>query len=285
MQKKIKYLRIIVSVALLTIASAYAAGVGAVFSIGLGWIESIQFIPTILILSVTTILFWIVVTFIFGRIYCSSVCPLGTLQDIFLRLPRMTSKMKARRPFRYSPGLTTLRLSMLIIVFGAIIAGITIPALILDPYAIFRKIINPLAAASASAFAVTLSTVLLIAWLAARKGRLWCNTMCPVGAILGVASRHAVFHFDINTDTCTNCRKCEYACKAQCINLDDHVVDGSRCINCFNCVSVCDDNSISYTTRNHRLALPMMQSLADGKKAKTALDIEKTTFSNNHSKQ
>lgn len=284
MQKKFKYLRIIVSVALLTIASAYAAGVGAVISIGLGWIESIQFIPTILILSVTTILFWIVVTFIFGRIYCSSVCPLGTLQDIFLRVPRMTAKMSNRRPFRYSPGLTTLRLSMLIIVFGALIAGITIPALILDPFAIFCKIINPLAAASASAFAVTLITVLLIAWLAARKGRLWCNTMCPVGAILGVVSRHSVFHFDINTDTCTNCRKCEYVCKAQCINLDDHVVDGSRCINCFNCVAVCDDNSISYTTRNHRLALPMMQSLED-KKAKTALDIEKTSFSNNHSKQ
>ncbi|MDE7092867.1 MAG: 4Fe-4S binding protein, partial [Muribaculaceae bacterium] len=261
MQKYLKYLRIIVSVALLIISSAFAAGIGAVFSIELGWIERIQFIPAILFISVTTVLLWIVVTFVFGRVYCSSVCPLGTLQDIFLRIPRLTRKMRYRNVFRYTPGVSTLRMSMLIVVFGTLVVGVTIAVRVLDPYTIFTRIFSPLVAASAVSFTIAISILVLIAWLSARRGRLWCNTICPVGAVLGVVSGRSLYHFDINTDTCTNCRKCEYVCKAQCINLNDHVVDGSRCVNCFNCVNVCPDNSISYTTRKHRLSIPMMQSI------------------------
>ena len=275
MQKYLKYLRIIVSVALLTISSAYAAGMGAVLSIGLGWIDRIQFIPALLMISVTTVLLWIVVTFVFGRVYCSSVCPLGTLQDIFLRVPRLTRKMRERRVFRYTSGLSSLRMSMLIVVFGTLIAGVTIPMKVLDPFSIFCKILSPLISASVLSFVVAILIVVLIAWLSVRRGRLWCNTICPVGAVLGVASGRSIYHFDINIDTCTNCRKCEYVCKAQCINLSDHVVDGSRCINCFDCVNVCPDNSISYTTRKHRLSIPMMQSIDAVKKTETALDIEK----------
>ncbi|MDE5969201.1 MAG: 4Fe-4S binding protein [Muribaculaceae bacterium] len=275
MQKYLKYLRIIVSVALLIISSAFAAGIGAVFSIELGWIERIQFIPAILFISVTTVLLWIVVTFVFGRVYCSSVCPLGTLQDIFLRIPRLTRKMRYRNVFRYTPGVSTLRMSMLIVVFGTLVVGVTIAVRVLDPYTIFTRIFSPLVAASAVSFTIAISILVLIAWLSARRGRLWCNTICPVGAVLGVVSGRSLYHFDINTDTCTNCRKCEYVCKAQCINLNDHVVDGSRCVNCFNCVNVCPDNSISYTTRKHRLSIPMMQSIEPVEKTETALDIEK----------
>lgn len=267
MKHLLKYSRIAVSVFCLSVITALASGWGAAFLISLHVIEKVQFIPLILSVSVTTVVLWIVITFLFGRIYCSSVCPLGTFQDIFIRLPRITKKMREKRRFSYTIPLSTLRYSALVIVFASLLAGITAFAMILDPYAIYTRLVKlmafKLAGASAIAFAITMSTVILIAVVAARKGRLWCNTLCPVGTTLGMVSRYSVFHFDINTDICTNCRRCVDHCKAQCIDLNDHVVDGSRCINCFNCVDVCPDDAITYTTRRHRLSIPMLQRLSD----------------------
>lgn len=277
MRNTLRIFRIIVSLLLFVAAVLFAASGGTFLGVELGWIEKIQMIPMVLSVSVTTLILWFAVTFIFGRIYCSSVCPLGTLQDFFLRIPRLTRSQRLRRPFRYVRGLSTMRFSTLVVVIGSLLAGITVPACVLDPFAIFCKFVEPLTlkllGTSAIAFIVTMATVVMIAVMAARRGRLWCNSLCPVGSALGVVSAHSVFHFDIDTDLCTNCRKCEYVCKTQCIDLSDHVVDGSRCVNCFDCLSVCEPGAIDYTTRRHTLSTPMMQRLRGIKrKPETALD-------------
>ena len=38
--------------------------------------------------AIGALLVWIVLTLLFGRVYCSSVCPVGTLSDLFIRLRR-----------------------------------------------------------------------------------------------------------------------------------------------------------------------------------------------------
>jgi ferredoxin len=58
--------------------------------------------------------------------------------------------------------------------------------------------------------------------------------------------------------------------------MNDHVVDGSRCVNCFNCINVCPDDAIRYTSRRKQLSIPMMQSLKDLKRVpETTLDSGK----------
>ena len=52
----------------------------------------LQFVPALLSLSVGILLFLIVLTLLFGRIYCSTICPMGILQDIIARLSKSTSK-------------------------------------------------------------------------------------------------------------------------------------------------------------------------------------------------
>ena len=47
-----------------------------------GWLAKIQFLPALLALNIGVVLFLIVLTFLFGRIYCSVICPLGVFQDI-----------------------------------------------------------------------------------------------------------------------------------------------------------------------------------------------------------
>ena len=47
-----------------------------------GWLAKIQFLPALLALNIGVVLFLVVLTFLFGRIYCSVICPLGVFQDI-----------------------------------------------------------------------------------------------------------------------------------------------------------------------------------------------------------
>ena len=267
MNRLLRYIRIAVSLFCMAVITASAAGWTSGLMLRLEWVSEIQFVPLVLSVSVVTMLMWLLVSYLFGRVYCSSVCPLGTLQDIFIRLPRLTANGRRRRVFRYAEPFSTLRYSTLAVVTAALLAGVTSLMCMLAPDMVYTKMIRLMASdltgAALIAFGFSMALVAAIAVMSARKGRLWCNTLCPVGSLLGIASRRAVLHFDINTDLCTDCRRCEYVCKAQCINLADHVVDGSRCVNCFDCVNVCPDDAITYTTRRHRLSDPMMQKVGE----------------------
>lgn len=254
-----------------------------------GWVERTQIIPAGLILSAVSVLVWLLVTSIFGRIYCSMFCPLGLLQDVAARLGRM-SRRGSRRDYRYAPPMTRLRYCSLAVVAVCFITGFLLVPALIDPYSMYStfvlNVLKPLwgwinngiaalgvatgwwsvtyvSVITASLFGVCLSVVSVLGVSAAAwsGGRRFCNTLCPVGTVLGVVSDRSLYHIDIDTDRCTNCRRCEWACKAQCINLTDHVVDGSRCVNCFNCLTVCPDDAIFYRPEHKQLSLPMMQSL------------------------
>ena len=239
----------------------------------------VQFFPAAVAFSLTTIAAWLLVTLIFGRVYCSTVCPLGTVQDICARIPRLFSR-NPRWHYHYAPPLSLVRNICVGVMVLGVFLGITMITKLLDPFSIYNRFClyvlepatqrliealgyPPLKIAAASIFGVISSTViiLIVAAVAFRRGRTFCNTVCPVGTALGYVSRYAIFHIDINTDLCTQCRKCEHVCKASCIDLQSHVVDSSRCVNCFDCLPVCPNDAIHYTSTRHQLSIPMMQQL------------------------
>jgi len=270
----LKLLRVAVSLCMLALTVVLLTVAEARVAVAFGWVARIQIIPLALSGAATALALWAGVTLLFGRIYCSSVCPMGTLQDCFARLNRLTRTRRIHRPYRYSPARNKFRYAWLAIVAGSAVAGISIFITIFDPYSAFARICTetavPLrecaegsrvAVASALALSIALATLLLVAYISCRHGRLLCNTVCPAGSALSILSRYSLFHFDIDTDLCVNCRKCEHVCKAECISMSDHVVDGSRCVVCFNCVDVCDSKAIRYTHRRKKLAIPMMQRI------------------------
>lgn len=248
------------------------------------WLESLQIGSAISAVSFTVFVLWLLVTLVFGRIYCSTVCPLGTLQDIFSRLWRM-GRFRYRRPYRYAPPANAVRYTMLALTVICIVAGITLLPSVAEPESAFQRIcsgfFNSMAKYLAEwlgahgftehlAYPVTVSVASSIvatflfavtAVVSALTGRTLCNTICPVGTVLGMVSRYSIFQMDIDTDLCTQCRRCEYVCKAHCINLSDHVVDNSRCVTCFDCVNACRDGAIRYTTDRKRLSQPLMQRI------------------------
>ena len=85
-----------------------------------------------------------------------------------------------------------------------------------------------------------------ISFLAWKHGRTYCNTICPVGTLLGFISRHSLLRITVDTAKCNSCGLCSRKCKAACIDAKQHSIDGSRCVTCFDCIETCKKGALSY---------------------------------------
>lgn len=213
-------------------------------------------------------------TLLFGRVFCSTVCPLGTLQDLIIRLARRPQR-RGRRPFHYQHPHRLLRYGLLLAVAATAIGGSGLLLGQLDPFSHFGRIlallVRPLVIAgnnltgrafeTLGSYAVApvelmfapwqavLGPILLLTlllWMAGRHGRLFCNSLCPVGALLGMVSRFAVLRIGIDRERCTLCASCALHCKAGCIHIKDQRIDFERCVACFDCVAACPESGIGY---------------------------------------
>jgi ferredoxin len=86
----------------------------------------------------------------------------------------------------------------------------------------------------------------VVGWLAWTRGRLFCNTVCPAGSLLGLLARRSLWRISIHAEECTGCGLCQRVCKAGCIDPDGKSVDMSRCVACFNCLPQCPTEGITY---------------------------------------
>lgn len=240
---------------------------------------SFQFFPSLFkvfssfsILALVGLIFIIFITILFGRIYCSFICPTGILQDI---ISRISKKIGIKRKFKYSKESIIIRYSFLFLFLLLIVSGTVSLAGLFEPYSIFGKIssniflpiiselnnglnsilekfnyygLKPITYKTFTnyAFIVTIINFSVLLILSALNGRIYCNTVCPVGTILGLISRVSLFKISINNTLCTSCGKCSVVCKSSCIDFKNKKIDFDRCVACYNCLGVCDFNGIGY---------------------------------------
>lgn len=105
-----------------------------------GWLAKIQFLPAVLALNLGVVLLLIALTWIFGRVYCSVICPLGIFQDV---VSWLAGKRKKNR-FRYSPALSWLRYGVMVIFILAMISGLGAWAALIAPYSAYGRIASNL---------------------------------------------------------------------------------------------------------------------------------------------
>ena len=238
-----------------------------------GWLAKVQFVPAVLALNVLVVVALVLLTLLFGRIYCSVICPMGILQDFLARL-HPKGKNKAGR-YSYSPERRWLRYTILALFIVALVAGVGSFVALLEPYSSFGRVASnllkpvwlfgnnilagvaekndsyafyevPIWVRSLPTFIIAAVTLLFVGVLAWIGGRTYCNTICPVGTILGFLSRWSFFKVNFDTEKCRNCSACSRACKASCIDFKNHTVDYSRCVVCGDCLDKCKFGALKY---------------------------------------
>ncbi|MCC8134375.1 MAG: 4Fe-4S dicluster domain-containing protein [Tannerellaceae bacterium] len=235
-----------------------------------------QIIPAFLGGFIGLFILQLVLGLVFGRIYCSTLCPAGVLQDIINHLFCIGKKKKnGIYRFKYTKPMNLLRYGLLGLTIVLAIFGVTELLVWLDPYSNFGRIgsslfrpaviwINNLLADvmmsmdNYTFYHVTIKTVTTASLVAAItilltfmvmvifRGRLFCNTLCPVGGLLSLVSRYSLFKISFDKHTCNSCGICERTCKAEAIDSKEMQVDISRCVDCFNCLGSCKKGSLQY---------------------------------------
>ena len=241
----------------------------------LGWMAKVQFLPAVLALNALVVIALVVLTLIFGRIYCSVICPLGVMQDVIAWF----GKRNKRNPYSFSRAMSWLRYTFLGVFIVALVAGVGSIFQLLAPYSAYGRIAttifqpiwklcnNGLAAIAeridsyafysvdvllpsfGAVLAIAGITCLVLIPLAWRNGRTYCNTVCPVGTILGFLARFSWFKIRIDVEKCRNCSLCSKNCKASCIDFKNHRIDYSRCVVCGDCIEKCEFGAIRFTHR------------------------------------
>ena len=238
------------------------------------WFEilaKLQFVPAILSLNFVIVVIWLLLSLFFGRIYCSTLCPLGTLQDIFSHVGGYVHKhrfsyVKEYKIFRY----VTLAIFIILLVIG--LNGI---ASLVEPYSAFGRIatfvfspiyniVNNMFAMMSErldnysfyrvdvfkkanwAMLVSVITLIFVFIISLRKGRVWCNTVCPVGTLVGLIAKISVFKVRFDEDKCIKCGICSRNCKSRCIDVSRMKVDDSRCVVCLDCIDNCPHGALKF---------------------------------------
>ena len=237
----------------------------------LAWMAKVQFLPAVLALNFIVVAILLIITLLFGRIYCSVICPLGVFQDGIAHVHNCAKKNR----YTFSKAHNILRYIMLGVFVITLIAGVSSLAALLAPYSAYGRIVQNLFAPiwqwcnnglaslsehfnsyafyskevwmrSLPTFIIAAVTFVVIVVLAWRNGRTYCNNICPVGTFLSFFSRFSWFKMHINEEKCVQCGLCTKNCKASCIDGKNGFVDYSRCVTCGNCMAVCPKEAIEY---------------------------------------
>ncbi|MDR3326955.1 MAG: 4Fe-4S binding protein [Prevotellaceae bacterium] len=267
----LKTLRVVLAVCFFTLITFFFIDFADFLPIQFHRLAHLQFIPAIFWGSFVILAFLIVLTLLFGRIYCSVICPMGVFQDIVAWLSK---KINKRKKYFFSYPKNILRTCLLGIFIISFFASINLIVSLIEPYSAFGRMAahifkpvyqfgnNVLEQIFTSfgnytfyrteiffdltSFLVAIITFFTIGFFAYKNGRTFCNTVCPTGTVLGFLSKFSLFKVRIDGEKCNHCGSCGTKCKASCINSKEGKIDYGRCVDCFDCIGVCNKNALKF---------------------------------------
>ena len=174
------------------------------------------------------VVFTLVTTLFWGRVFCSSLCPFGALQDFLTRF--VPHKLQIRVP-------QALHDKALYIKYGILLLLIVM-ALTYSELSVFQYF-EPFGTIFYQSQSILLWGILL-AFLAASSvvSRFYCRYACPLGAALGVVSLLSPWRI-ARVQQCQVCSVCEHACPTGAIRGPE--IDFKECVRC----DVCESKLIS----------------------------------------
>ena len=182
------------------------------------------------VISIASLAIILLLTLLFGRFYCSLLCPLGIIQEI-TALFRGEGNEEPRKNLPVKYFITAITL-------GVMIGGSALLIRYLEPYTYFGS-------------AFTLSIIGIIALIAIIvltlfKNRYFCTNICPIGCLLGLLSKLSLFKMYIDKNECLSCGMCERNCPSGCIDSGEQYIDNETCVKCLKCKGLCPKDAIKY---------------------------------------
>ena len=243
--KALKTIRVVLAALMLLGITALLLDATGMLRHWLGWMPKVQLLPAILAMNFVIVASVLVVTVLIGRFYCAVVCPMGVFQDLLIWVRKL---IFPKRKFHYRKPQNWLRYTVMVLFVVLMVLGLNGIAVLIAPYSAYARMVTSIHGTGVVHW-IAIATLCCIGVMSFLWGRLWCNTICPVGSLLSLLSKFRVVGIRIDADKCAGCHKCEHECKAMCIDVDNKQVDGSRCVNCFNCLGQCSVGAIKFTTR------------------------------------
>ncbi len=174
-------------------------------------------------------------TVFFGAVFCSHLCPLGSLQEWIGRAGRKLLKRTYNPPVKpyADKALGSLRYIVIILIAVSTFQLASIPFDSVNPSFALTHIWS--AAVPLGAAAVLLVTAVL----SFKYERPWCRWLCPYGVILGTLGKISMFKIRRKEHLCIHCGKCDRMCHARIQISAANTVTDTRCNRCSRCIDIC----------------------------------------------
>lgn len=179
----------------------------------------------------------VLVTLVFGRVFCGWVCPLGTLADFLDFIFQFETKGEQYQSLKYY---------LLIFIISVSIMGVSL-AWILDPFTWSTRILGVFSSRYIDYLWFSILTISFIAIHFVFGRRAFCRIVCPLGAGLGVISKVSILERNLDEQTCTNCDLCVINNRSFAIGPRPKIYNTSECFQCRECESICPEGSISFS--------------------------------------
>lgn len=232
----------------------------------------------------------IIITILFGRVFCGWACPLGTLHNITGALKKVTPDAQVSDWYRVKyyilifvlvSSLFTLQLVGIMDPLSFLIRSLSVSIYPLFNYsvrsvfdAVYNMNVRGIVDISESIYSFLKKSVLSfqqpfynqavfvgtlffsILALNLLERRFWCRYLCPLGALLGILSRYSFLKRSVS-EGCTSCGACAPVCQGNASPDNKEGWKDTECLYCWNCDDICPQNAVSFGFQKNKTSVAM----------------------------
>lgn len=217
-------------------------GIGSLWFVSpLEGLESLLIAKSIYLPSVIGMIIPLMLALLLGRVFCSWICPVTFILEIFDRLRKIISGRKFLQN-RLIVAKKVLWFTLIIELVTSMILGAPLFVFLSPPGLIGREVMMVVFFRTVALEGIV---ILLIIFLELLTRRFFCRTFCPLGGLLAFLGIKRSLRIHLHQENCTRCNSCDLACP---MGLQPSAGEGlsAYCWNCGECLDNCHHKALDF---------------------------------------